>query len=205
MKNYNDFNVTEKGKKIAIEENISKFCNTIMLQVEFEDYREQANVLSEKIYSSIENVLNTSIIIVAHSYGAFYAIQLSQNYPKIFNKILLIDPTAKTQSYYDLLVSKIGNMNDGILNEIELCKVNNFENLPDGKLNSKTIVRIHLNLDSKKLIEYPKQFNEKCEYFNAITNKNVNSKIVLHFNVSHMIHYTKSDIIIDSIKELVKL
>lgn len=47
-----------------------------------------------------------NIIQVGHPYGCFHCLRLAELYPKIFEKLFLIDPIVKNESYYNYLLSK---------------------------------------------------------------------------------------------------
>ena len=205
-KNHNDFNITDHGKKILVESTISTTCNTILVNIDDNDYKKSVPQLAEEIYQEIVNchMSETKLIIVAHSLGSFYALYLCETYPNIFGKILLIDPAIKSITYHTQLIADAKNKLD---DTVEYAKLKNYEYLSDGlTLHNKIIVRIHINLNTKKIISDPVVCLDEISYLNAvnkITNKNTKSRLVVHANVSHMIHYKMPGAIIDAIRELV--
>ena len=202
-KNHDDFNITDKGKNILIETTMAKICNTILVQIEESDYKKPVADVAEDIYKNIVDIDKTKITIVAHSHGSFYALSLCETYPDLFCKLLLIDPTTKSEHYLTKLKMDTEGFNE---ESVESYKVKYFDMLPTGfNLKNKIIVRIHLNLQTTQLIDDLNSFLAKINHLNKLVNKNVKSRLVLHADVSHMIHYQIPDVIIDSIKELHKL
>ena len=205
-KNHNDFNITEHGKKISIESTISILCNTILVNIDENDYKKSVPQLAEEIYQEIVNchMLETKLIIVAHSLGSFCALYLCETYPNIFGKIFLIDPAIKSSTYHTQLIA---DAKDKLDDTVEYANLQNYKYLSDGlSLHNKIIVRIHININTKKMISDPALCLEEISYLetvNKITNKNTKSRLVVHANVSHMIHYKMPGAIIDAIRELV--
>lgn len=212
-KKYDDFNETENNKHILIETRIRTKCNTIMIQIEENDYKKEISEISEQMYYHLLNaeIMKTKITIVAHSYGSFYAFYLAEKYPIIFGKILLIDPTIKTINYKNKLIYNNGQKIEN--DSTEFYKLKNFDTLSDGiNIKSTVIIRIHTNLNSNELImdlnlsiNTLNEFSEKMQYLNKLVNKNIKSRLIMHVDCGHMIHYKKPDLIIDSIMELYKL
>ena len=203
-KKYNDFNVTEHNKNILIEHVISKTCNTIMLQFVEDDYKNTIAHISEKLMENLdESILKTKIIIVAHSYGCFNAIYLCETYPNIFGRILLIEPTIKSETYKKILADHAGTN----INSVEYAKFLNYDLLPNGfNISDKVILIIHANIVNKEqIVENQCEYNDKITNLEKLLNNNIKSKLVQHINKSHMLHYKIPDIIIKSIKELCKL
>lgn len=200
-KNYDDFNTTCHGKKISIEETMKAICNTIRIQIEPDDYCESVPDICSKIFLMLdESIIKTKITIVAHSHGCFNAIYLAKQYPNIFNRILLLDPTVKSESYRTQLVQNCRGYDN---TTIEYHKVKNFDLLPDSKIPAKIIVRIHTNIKTDNLSDG--DFGNKLAALYSMINLNAKSRFVVHVDKSHMIHYDVPATIIDSIKELYKL
>lgn len=195
-KHYNDWNITAgRGppKSIRIEERIRQNNNTVLVGIDEEDYKQPISNISEIIYAGISELLSTSITIVTHSYGSFYAFYLAEKYQ--ISKLLLIEPVVPSVTFFTLLKERA---NDKNLDSVECYKVNNFNMYPTGKnIKSRVIVRIHLNVNGDKISDITE--------FSALTNKNIKSRLIIHYKSSHMIHYTKPDIIYDSITELLAL
>ena len=199
MKHYNSWNVTEGNKVINIEKNISKICNTVLVQIEEEDYMKPIDKVANEIYVELQPLLHTNITLGCHSYGSFYCISLAINYPKIFSRIVMLNPSIKTQAYYDYLATKDQT-------DINTYKLKHFDELPDHtNIHNKIIISIHVNLDSTKYNEDKLTLFDKMIQLNKMTNKNVKSKLYLYVYVSHMIHYKISDKIYQSIKDIYKL
>ena len=67
------------------------------------------------------------------------------------------------------------------------------------------IVRIHLNVKINKAPQKNIIFFDKISYLDKLVKQNMKSRLCLHVDVSHMIHYKIPHVIIDSIKEIYKL
>jgi hypothetical protein len=228
-KSSNNWNITEKDKIIGIESEMNKSCNTVMVNLQNGDYLFNISDVCTQIYQELEEstVLKTNIIIVTHSYGSFYGLQMAHTWPKIFNKLILLDPTIKTADYYlQLLAQQVTSKDEHSNSDIEFkqqsvsdkefkqqsvsanvnivekkineAKILHFDQFIDHtKLYPKIRVIIHANIDSKE----PKL--EKIVELNKYTNKNVGSRLIVHVDVSHMIHYKIPGVIIDSILSII--
>ena len=193
-KNAYYWNEDEKGKQLLIERYLSKTANTILIQLEEDDYKKSVSEVSAQLCSALKEFASTKITLIAHSHGAFYGLKLAELDPIIFGRLLLIDPSIKTPEYLEYLKSKAQGQSEYT---IEACKVNNFSDLPTGEsLTSRIIVRIHLN--------FTEETASRISYYNKLTNKNVKSRLIVHYKIGHMIHWAISQTIIDSIKELIK-
>lgn len=132
-------------------------------------------------------------IIVAHSYGTFYALELVQMNRNLYNKLFLIEPTIKTQEYSKYLEEQY----ELSRSQITEFKLKNFDLYPSYEnLSPKIIVKIHLNLQSSdKNLPQLKSYYSMC-------NKNIQSSLHLYIDKSHMLHYTVPDTIIYHISQL---
>lgn len=136
---------------------------------------------------------------MSHSNGSFYSLFLAITWPKVFNRLVLLDPTIKTENYYKHLLEKEKL-------DINLYKLEQFDQLPDhSKLSCQIIVFIHLNLDTKLLDKDKLLLFDKIKELGKIVNKNVKSRLCLHVDVSHMIHYKIPGVVINSVREIYKL
>jgi len=181
------WNYNSKNKPILIEETLAKSNNTVLIQMNQEDYMMTTTEASNKIYEQLTDYLNTKITLVTHSLGSFYALKLAELYPNTFKKLLLIDPTIKTPEYFEYISSQ----------PLDNNKLKNYHDLPTGlTLSPKIIVRIHF--------DYNPDIIHKIPYYNKMTNKNTKSRLILHDNIGHMIHWKIPHVIIDSINEMIK-
>lgn len=201
-KSYNSWNITEKGKEINLEKKFNQTCNTVLVQIEEEDYLKPITEVAESIYNELQHLLLTKITLVSHSQGSFYCLVLAKNYPKIFSRIVMINPTIKTIDYYNYLIKK----KESVTNVITAYRLNHFSDLPNhDDLHCQVIIFIHIDIDSTKSDEDKLILFDKIGQLNKITNKNVKSKLCVHADTSHMIHYMIPDTIHHSIKDICKL
>jgi pimeloyl-ACP methyl ester carboxylesterase len=200
-KNYNDWNTTEFGKEINIEKNIRKICNTILIQLELDDYKLQIMDVVNDIYNQLQTFINTKITLVSHSNGSFYCIALGTKYPKIFSRIIMLDPTIKSDNYLSYLKTNSQDNPDIVSQQIK-----NFDQLPTlSNVPLQVIVRIHINMKPDQTMENSISFVNKIKCLDGLIKKNMKSRLCLHVDVSHMIHYKIPHVVIDSIKEVYKL
>lgn len=202
MKDYKTWNITEKCKKILIADNISKNCNVVFLDLDESDYMKEFDEITNEIYDILNNNFDTKskFLIVSHSYGNFFTTLLVRKWPKKFNKILLLDPTIKSESYYSYLKNRLKET-DIKNKDYELInyKINNFDDFPEcNPFKNNVIVVIYLSLEDK---EY---FYNKVKNLLKITNGNIKSRLIIN-NSGHMLHYKNPALIINSIYELIKL
>lgn len=175
-RSYDDFNPVQKS--------LSNF-NFIEVSLNDEDYIKPIPKLCEELMRSLPQ--NQKTVIIAHSQGCFYAIELAKIYPECFCKLLLIDPTSKDHEYFKLLQNSIED-------PVQKQKLENWDEIPSGlDLSFKVIVYIHLNI---------KDTVDKIVYFDQITNKNIKSRLIVHYNVGHMIHQKLTAVIAQSILDL---
>ena len=185
-KNHEDWNC------INIENNLGKLYNIIL--VDIYDYLLPIDNICEKIYQQIKDKLISKIIIVSHSYGSFYAMNLCILYPIIFIKMLLIEPCIKSDDYKNYLESMEQT------DEIKY-RLKTFETLPNHlDIHNKITVRICINVDNKSNDQITMT---KIKSLGKICNKNLKSHLLIVYNSSHMIHYKRPEIIIDYIKDII--
>jgi pimeloyl-ACP methyl ester carboxylesterase len=148
--------------------------------------------ICQEIDDSMSTFHETKIIVVAHSYGAFYAIGLSRLNKFRYNKLLLIEPTLKTEEYQIYLTEKYAKTP----NEIDKYKIENFDTFPDYRdLTSNIIIIVHINVKIREEHETVSKI-ERC---NQLCNKNAKSLLCLHVNKGHMLHHTVPDKIISTL------
>lgn len=189
------WNITEHNKEINIESHIRKTHNTILITLDDNDYIRPISDVSQEIYSSMINFLKTKIICITHSYGSFFAMSMSIQYNTLFESIIMLDPTIKTEMYLQYLKTLE-------YNKINQFKIDNFDIIYPNHLDipKNVIVKIHLNLDSNNdsKIDLIKKLSE----LDKITKQNMKSRLIIHMDVSHMIHYKIPHVVIDSIKNI---
>lgn len=180
-----DFNVP---KNIAIEEHIRKTYNTVLITIE--DYRIPINDITTQIYDKIVNLLRTKLILLSHSYGSFYAMDFVITYNTLNTSLILIEPCVKTDNFLFYLKSLP-------FDEVNQWKINNFEYYPNHLLIPKQcIVKIHLDFDGSDYVK------EKIYELDKIIKKHTKSRLMVHANIGHMIHYKIPHVIIDTIKSI---
>lgn len=186
------WNITEYGKEIGIESHIRKTHNTILITLDDNDYIRPISNVVDEIYEAVNGSLKTKIICVTHSYGSFFSMSLSIKYPKLFTTIIMLDPTLKTNEYLEYL--------KGLeYNDKNQYKIDNFDMYPNHlDIAKDIIVKIHLNITPEKSINSIKDIIQ----FDTITKHNVKSRLMVHVEVSHMIHYKIPHVVIDSIKNI---
>lgn len=183
------WNITEFGKEIGIESHIRKTHNTILVTLDDKDYLSCISDVSLEIYENIKHLNNTKFICVTHSYGAIFATDMAIKYPNLFYSIIMLDPTIKSDDllkYYKSLE----------YNEKNQFKIDNFEKLPNYlEIPRNIIIKIHLNIDNNTDIS-------TIIKYDASTKLNMKSRLMIHANIGHMIHYKIPHVVIDTIKSI---
>lgn len=191
LKDTSTWNVTESGKSILIQEQLSKKYATGLVQFEEHDYLKPVTMVSEELYIELSKLnIKCKITIVAHSLAAFYAICLVRDHQDIIKAVILIDPTAKTQIYYNHL--KNAQSNDSI----HQAKLSNYSVLPEAiYLPPRIIIKIYL--------AYPREnIEDVITYYEKMVKNNISSDIILCPGRSHMLHYEIPAKFIQLINEL---
>jgi len=85
------WNITENQNPIQIEESLRKKINTVLIDLDEEDYMKNITDISNEIYSRLKSIMeekniNNKIILIGHSHGSFYYLRLAELYPDIFKK-----------------------------------------------------------------------------------------------------------------------
>lgn len=197
QKDPSTWNITEHGKAVGIEETVRKVSATVLVHLKDDDYVRPVPEVSAELFDDILSKIPKigKIIIVAHSFGAFYALSMANLYPKQIHALLLLDPTAKTKSYRNYLIK------DG--SDVQMAKLRNFDSLPNSiPLNPKITVKVYLKLD---MSEQNDSINDILSYFDKFTKVNINSDIIVCPNRSHMLYYDMPDKFISVVKQLIKL
>jgi pimeloyl-ACP methyl ester carboxylesterase len=193
-KSYTDWNETAHHKEIGIESHIRKIRNTILVDLSEEDYVRPVIDVVNEIYNQISEFLKTKIVCVCHSYGSFFGMQMAISYPKLLYGLILLDPSLKIPGYLEYLKTCDPTPTTSY-------KINHWDDLPDHlNVPQDLIAWTHLNFTSDDLLRQV----EKITALDKLTKKNTKSKLMLHVDVSHMIHYKIPHVIIDSIKNITK-
>lgn len=182
------WNVTKSGKVIQLDKILSAKYNTIIIQIDQEDYLKSVPELSNEIHEKLSlHAENSKKIVLAHSYGCFYAISLAINHDKTY-RLLLLDPTIKTLDYYEMI------KNRAIDNDlVSISKYENYSLLPNySDIKSKTIIIIHLA--NKNILE-------KISVLIDATKKNIKSRLMIE-HCSHMVHWDIPERVCISVDEL---
>ena len=174
-KHKSHWNVTEFGKVTNIENTISKSAKTFLLQVDNFDLHPK-----EVIEPFISEMEKYKCVIVCHSLAIVYAWEILKCIPVI--GLCLIDTTALD----------IYSKNETVPNYIKEI----VWNIPN-----KLVVHVHLNYTLDKLTD----FDEQVSYYTPFIRKNEKSNMMIHPYKSHMLHYSDSPKIIESIKLLLNL
>ncbi len=176
------WNVTENGKEINIESSIRKVFRTVLIEI---NYSKTIMEMAEEIYTDYLEAEDpkTKIVIVAHSYGSFYALALAQF--KRLDGLLFLDPTTKNQSYYNYL-----------MRTKQETKIQMFDDFPiPTPLPQKTILKVFLIY---------READERIIQYGVMVKNNVFSDLILLVERGHMIHYEVPDKIIHAIRDLIK-
>lgn len=194
-KNHDDWDTTEHGKSIGIATQIAKRCTVVCAGLDDSDYCQSTlSVATEMSTQLAEPDMfgdDKKVTVVAHSNGCFYAIQLAQLDPNRFGRLLLIDPTLKSEAYRQQLLERVAADSTDVVSQ---RKLENFDSLPTSVPN-RVVVRIHFNYTEAMSPDRVRQLHD-------LVKTNVKSRLIAHYDASHMIHYKMPHVIVDSIHEL---
>lgn len=184
-KNSSQWNVTEFDKTIDIEKSVATTKIKTVLY-DLPDFSRDPRAIIEEIADYIDSIGESKRLwtIVAHSLGAMYALGLI-GFIKV-SGLVLIDPTVFDVGYIDDLRKRDWPL------VVDYLSSSDFEPFP------KTRYHVHLNYDDAE------KFERKMRYYSKFTTKNHRSKIIVHPDSSHMIHYTDAPKIIDSIQIIIR-
>lgn len=185
-KNSNQWNITEHGKNINIEKIVASKSSTLMYDIK--DFTEDPQLIINDIIEKIKSIKG-GWIIVCHSLGAIYSLGLLVHDISIIG-FVLIDPTPFDTKYIEIIQER------GWIKVVNYFNNTTFSPSPSPKIR----FNIHLNYE----IDQSELFNRQVEYYTKFSNKNSKSKIILHPEKSHMLHYTDAPKIIESILEMTK-
>lgn len=176
-KKADSWNVTESGKIINIEKSIKK-VKTFLIQID--DF----TVPPVGLISLIKDEMTSyRWIIVCHSLGIIHCYEFTKHLN--IAGICFIDCTPLD----NVFLQKLENLS--LIEYIKGMKWN---------LSPRIICHVHLDYNNVNM----EQFNRKIEYLTPFIRKNDKSKIIIHPDKGHMIHYTDGPKIIDSINQLIK-
>lgn len=195
-KKHDDWETTSHGKTIGIATQIAKHFTVVCAGLDDTDYCQPSMSVATEMQKQLleQHMLGEKkITVVAHSNGCFYAMHLAQLDPNRFCRLLLIDPTLKCETYRQQLLERVAEDSTDVVSQ---RKLDNFESLPSA-LPNRTVVRVHFNYTAETSAERVKQLHD-------LVKNNVKSRLVAHYDASHMIHYRLPHVIIDSINELAR-
>jgi pimeloyl-ACP methyl ester carboxylesterase len=211
--------ITDK-KNIKFVSKLKKYSNVLTFDLTYHHYKMDFVDLVKFIDTIIEdNVEKKQLIMVGHSIGGLISQVYACLYPNKVKAILLIDSSTLNDFFKQRIIRDRNTCQ--IDKEIEIYDywlstwLNDFSLLPDiTKISIKIIVTAHLNVMSdydpivKKFYDndykiFYDDHKKRMKYYKNITTRNCLSKLVLHMDVSHFIHYTRSELIFSSIKELI--
>jgi pimeloyl-ACP methyl ester carboxylesterase len=192
QKRYDDWDTTDRGRNIGIADKISERFPVVCVQLSDEDYCKSFSDVAKEISTAISQALGEKrIIIVAHSLGCVYAMLLAQLDSRRFNKLLLVEPTIQSELYRQQLLEKVALDVEDL---ISASKLKHFHELPSS-LPNRVVVRIHFNYAEHTTAARVGALHE-------LVKNNAKSRLVLHYDASHMIHYKLPEMVISSILEL---
>lgn len=146
-KKYDDWNISEHGKKIGIESNIRKTKNTVLVSLHGH-YNRSIEEVCKEIHLLLDTLLKTKITCVCHSFGAIYGTYLTIKQPDIFKRLILIDPSLKTNEW----IEKFKTINSDKANLYGITDFDSFPNYLD--IPKSIIVRAHICLESELYSKY---------------------------------------------------
>jgi len=178
------WNKNEFNKDINIEKIISKKAYTLLIQVD--NYLVDPKMAVIPIIEQMKLCGQKKWTIVCHSLGIIYGLELL-NYDMQISGLCLIDPTTLDNIFVEEIT------NDGWTEIVKYCITAKYNPSP------KIIFHIHLDYDD----DNQDRFARRIKFFKQFIGKNDKSKIIIHPNKGHMIHYTDAPKIISSILNII--
>ena len=203
LKSSDDFEYTESGKKIGITSCINKRANVHKVSLTKDDYLKPIDeILDEVMKEVFDKFKSKKIILVGHSFGAFYVLRCVELYKNRIDGILLIDPTFRDHSYRSKLFLKLDEYKkkeDWDRNILTQCKLDRFYDLTNGEnigCNLEIVVMINVTNEDDK--------TDKIKYYKDLIKDfgKEKSQLVIYNNLSHMIHYKRSADVIKIINDM---
>lgn len=200
FKNADQWNITEYGKYIGIIDEMKKTSNVINLTwniITHDDYINNDELYFERIINEVPK--NSTCIVIAHSFGSFYALKLYQLNKLLIKGIILLDPVVLNEKYIEKITNELKSLDEELVKtrESNLKLINSIKSTT---VDNKVIIKIHVR-SGEDLME---RFSDNLDYYHNLTKLNVKSQIIFHPNTSHMIFYDKPANILHSIKTLIK-
>src|SRR3990170_7922526 len=138
-----DFEFTEKGKKIGIISFINKRANVYKVNISNDDYLKPIDKFCEEIMETIKKYKDTKLFLVGHSFGSFYVLKFIELFGSFIKGFLLIDPTFKSDKYKLELLMKLERyktINDDLMIGLTQSKLDKFDELTNGsKINQNNL------------------------------------------------------------------
>ena len=178
------WNKNEFNKDINIEKIISKKTQTLLVQID--DYSINPKTIVTSIINQMKEFGQKKWIIVCHSLGVIYGLEIL-NHDIQIGGLCIIDPSTPNDKFIEKITSE---------GRVEMAE--HSKNAQYGKP-SKTIFHIHFDYDVNK----PQRLTKQIKFFSQFTSANDKSKIIIHPNKGHMIHYTDTPKIISSILTMI--
>jgi len=178
------WNMTEFGKSINIESIIGKRVKTFLIQID--DFtKHPLGALSGRL----DEMKRYKCVVVCHSLGVLHCYELLKHLVVI--GICFLDCTA-----LPVYLEEIRATEDPVCDHLISYIQDMVWNIP-----SSIICHVHFNYEWSNAA----YFDHQIAYYTPLTRKNDKSKIVVHPNKSHMIHYTDAPKIIHSILTLLNI
>ncbi len=174
-----DFNVTDAGKYIGIVNCISKRAPTLEVNLQLEDYLKPLDEVCSTIH---DQILTPKCLLVAQSYGGFFALRYAELYTHTVCAVVLLDISIKSEEYRAYLAIKYASEAD----PLTAYKLEHFDVYPDSVLDPQIIAHVYAPVLTP------------CH--TRLLGTHPESKFIPA--TCHMVHYKQAAEVIRSIREL---
>jgi len=191
----NHWDVSEHGRRLDILQILFASANIFVVHLDDEDYKLPIPIVTSSILEQLPTNLELSLV-VAHSYGCFFAMDMVSQSPSRVKAVMLLDPVVKDESYRASLAVRTTEEDPNVAH-----KLKHWDDIPDASVFSsnskfnKVVFRVHLILCS--------DLSRKLEHFLPTCKANVKSGVEIHAS-DHMIHYSLPHMVIDRARNLLK-
>lgn len=176
------WNESDSGKKIGVETSIATRAHTTLIQVD--DFNTPPSVVVAPVIESIGGC-DRKVIIVCHSLGIIHTLELLKHKLPVVG-VCIIDPPPLDDRFIQVMDTR------GWDNIVQWIQEYTF--YPTTSI----CFSVHLDYDGSN----QEQFARKVEYYKPLIGANDRSKMVIHPNKGHMIHWTATAKIVRAVGEM---
>lgn len=197
MNTGNTWNYGKNETPINIEKKLRKKYTTINITFTNQDYKKTFEECSIEIYNFLEKMNISKMILITHSIGSIYAKILIDKYD-IVETSIFIDPSEININFLEELTTEFNDINTSPEKK-EIFKIM-IDNFPKLNYYKKDRTNIYVLFNIKEINKKGKYIiTDMTNFDNSYWNNYINTygtdkyKIILYYNLSHMIHHKRHE------------